>query len=306
MNETADTMPLLLPPALQRGDVIGLIGPSGPWQEETFRKGVQILSELGFQVTFAKNLLQQEGYLAGSDQHRHNMLTEVWRNPDVKAIMAVRGGYGSLRLLADLDYELIRSNPKILIGFSDVTALLSAVTKHTGLITFHGPMLSTLATSDRESVHHLFDTLCSQTDRPIKPAKIEILRPGLARGPLTGGNLTTLTHLVSTPYEMPWQNSIVFIEDIGEAPYRLDRMLTQLNLAGRLKNIRGLILGSFDNCGNQEEIWNRVLTLFQEDIPIWANFPVGHGARNMTLPIGAEATMDSSAGKLTFTGPFLS
>lgn len=306
MNETAETMSSILPPALERGDVIGLIGPSGPWQEEPFRKGVQILTELGFQVTFPRSLLQQEGYLAGSDQHRQDMLTEIWRNPDVKAVMAVRGGYGSLRILADLDYDLIKDQPKILIGFSDVTALLTAVTKHTGLITFHGPMLTTLDTSDRESVHHLFTTLCSRTAQPIKPSDLEILRPGITRGTLAGGNLTTLTHLVSTPYEMPWQDAILFIEDTGEAPYRLDRMLTQLYLSGRLKKIRGLILGSFDNCGNQEEIWARVLTLFQEDIPIWANFPTGHGSRNMTLPIGAEAEMDSSTGKLTFTAPLLS
>ena len=295
----------LLPAALRRGDLIGLVGPAGPWHEETFRTGVQILSELGFQTTFPRNLLDQQGYLAGSDRHRHNTFTEIWRNPDVKAVMAVRGGYGSLRILNEIDYDLIKEYPKILVGFSDVTALLTAITKRTGLTTFHGPMLTTLKTSDRESVQNLFTTLCSHTPQSLKPADLEILRPGTARGRLLGGNLTTLAHLVSTPYELPWQDAILFIEDIGEAPYRLDRMLTQLSLAGRFDNITGLILGTFVDCGDQEETWSRVLELFQQDIPIWANFPVGHGPRNMTLPIGSSAEMDSSSGSLIFTAPFL-
>jgi muramoyltetrapeptide carboxypeptidase len=298
-------MPHLLPATLQRGDIIGLVGPAGPWQEETFRKGVQILSELGFQTTFPRNLLEQQGYLAGSDSHRHDTFTEIWRDPDVKAVMAVRGGYGSLRILNELDYNLIKEFPKIIVGFSDVTSLLSAITKETGLVTFHGPMLTTLKTSDRESVQNLFTTLCSPTPQALKPADLEILRPGTARGTLLGGNLTTLTHLVSTPYELPWHDAILFIEDIGEAPYRLDRMLTQLSLAGRFDSITGLILGTFVDCGDQEEIWSRVLELFQKDIPIWANFPVGHGPRNITLPIGSSAKMDSSTGSLSFTKHFL-
>ena len=296
----------MLPKALERGDTIGLVGPAGPWQEEALRKGVQILSDLGFQSTIPRNLQDQQGYLAGSDFHRLETFTEVWKNPEVKAVMAVRGGYGSLRILNEIDYDLIRSYPKILVGFSDVTALLSAIVKKTGLTTFHGPMLTTLEISDRESVHHLFSTLCSQTPQPLKPANLEILRPGSARGVLLGGNLTTLAHLISTPFELTWQDKILFIEDIGEAQYRLDRMLTHLSLAGRLDNIAGVILGSFINCGDQEQLWHRVLELFKQDIPIWANFPTGHGARNMTMPIGANVEMDSSMGSLTYTSPVLS
>lgn len=307
MKETVNHITPILPPALQRGDLIGLIGPSGPWQEEPYRKGIQVLTELGFQVTSPRNLLQEQGYLAGSDQHRYGTLVEIWRNPEVKAIMAVRGGYGSLRILTEIDFELIKKYPKILIGFSDITALLTAIFKQTGLTTFHGPMITTLNTCDRDSVQSLFATLCNQTPQPIKPASLEILKPGLASGHLLGGNLTTLNHLISTQYEMPWQDSILFIEDIGEAPYRIDRMLTHLKLANRFHSLNGLILGTFVDCGNQEDVWNRVLEIFQEEnFPIWANFPVGHGSRNMTMPIGAAAEMDSSTGTLRFTAPCLS
>jgi muramoyltetrapeptide carboxypeptidase len=307
MKETVNHITPILPPTLQRGDLIGLIGPSGPWLEEPYRKGIQVLTELGFQVTSPRNLLQEQGYLAGSDQHRYGTLVEIWRNPEVKAIMAVRGGYGSLRILTEIDFELIKKYPKILIGFSDITALLTAIFKQTGLTTFHGPMITTLNTCDRDSVQNLFATLCNQTPQPIKPASLEILKPGLASGHLLGGNLTTLNHLISTPYEMPWQDSILFIEDIGEAPYRIDRLLTHLKLANRFQSINGLILGTFVDCGNQEDVWNRVLEIFQEEnFPIWANFPVGHGSRNMTMPIGAAAEMDSSTGTLRFTAPCLS
>jgi muramoyltetrapeptide carboxypeptidase len=307
MKDTASQITPILLPALERGDSIGLIGPSGPWQEEAFRRGVQVLSELGFQVTFPRNLLQEQGYLAGNDKHRYTTLAEIWRNPEVKAVMAVRGGYGSLRILSDINFELIKKYPKILIGFSDITALLTAVFKQTGLPTFHGPMITTLNTSDRDSVQNLFNTLSNCDPLPIQPSGLEILKPGSARGTLLGGNLTTLSHLVSTPFEMSWQNAVLFIEDIGEAPYRVDRMLTHLKLAGRFDSLNGLILGTFIDCGNQEEIWNRVLELFQdENFPIWANFPVGHGRRNITMPIGIEAKMDSSTGTLSFTKPFLS
>ena len=306
MKETASNISPLLPNALQRGDLIGLIGPAGPWQDEPFRKGIQVLSELGFQVTFPRNLLQEQGYLAGSDQHRYKTLSEMWRNPDVKGVIAVRGGYGSLRILPGIDYDLIREYPKILVGFSDITALLTAVYKKTGLITFHGPMIGTLNFSDRESIQNLFTTLSCENPNPIKPSGLEILKPGKARGTLLGGNLTTLNHLVSTPYEMSWQDSILFIEDVGEAPYRIDRMLTHLKLAGRFQSLSGLILGTFIDCGSQEEIWKRVLEIFQDsDFPIWANFPVGHGNQNMTLPIGASVDMDSSSGRLGFISPFV-
>jgi len=186
---------------------------------------------------------------------------------------------------------------KIFIGFSDITALHSALFQETGLVSFHGPMLTTLDQSDKKSVHSFFNTLTTGVMHPFKAESLEILKAGNARGLLAGGNLTTAAHLIATPFETFWENKIVFLEDIGEAPYRIDRMLTHLKTADRFKGINGLILGSFTSCGSHDIIWQRVLEIFQDDsFPIWANFPVGHGEHNMILPIGIEACMDSSQG----------
>ncbi|MBU0964880.1 MAG: LD-carboxypeptidase [Proteobacteria bacterium] len=304
MHETAEQAPSLFPRALRRGDTIGLVAPAGPWDEEEFARGVQILDQYGFKVKIARDLTTRENYLAGPDRHRADIFHEIWRDPEVNAVLSVRGGYGSLRILAAIDYELIREQPKIFIGFSDITALHSAILQQTGLTTFHGPMVTTLAKIDKESLLSFFDTITSGTCRPITTRSVEILKSGQASGRLIGGNLNTAVHLLATPFEVSWRDKIVFLEDVGEAPYRIDRMLTHLKMAGRFAGIRGLILGSFTNCGDQEMIWARVMELFgDENLPIWANFPIGHGKQNMIVPVGSEARMDSSTGTLSFPAP---
>ncbi|MEW6519437.1 MAG: LD-carboxypeptidase [Thermodesulfobacteriota bacterium] len=304
MQETAEQTPTLRPLSLQKGDTIGLVAPAGPFDEEEFTRGVQILDQYGFKLKIPRELATRHNYLAGPDQHRAAIFHEIWRDPEVKAVLAVRGGYGSLRILPAIDYQLLRLQPKILIGFSDITALHCAIFQQTGLVTFHGPMVTTLAKSDRESLLSFFDTITSGSCRPITGQALEILKPGRAAGRLSGGNLTTLVHLLATPFEVSWRDRIVLLEDVGEAPYRIDRMLTQLKMAGRFAGIRGLILGSFTNCGEQEMIWARVLELFsEEDLPIWGNFPSGHGRRNMIVPLGSEALMDSAAATLSFPAP---
>lgn len=304
MHETADRTTSLFPPSLRKGDTIGLVAPAGPWDEGEFSRGVQILDQYGFKVKTAPDLAAKDNYLAGPDQHRTAIFQAIWRDPEVRAVLAVRGGYGSLRILPAIDYQLIRLHPKIFIGFSDITALHCAIFQQTGLVTFHGPMVTTLAKHDKQSLLSFFDTITSGACQPIKTPSVEILKPGQAAGRLTGGNLTTAVHLLATPFEVPWQDKIVFLEDVGEAPYRVDRMLTHLKMAGRFAGIRGLILGSFTNCGDQEMIWHRVMELFaDETLPVWANFPIGHGKQNMIVPVGSEAVMDSSTGMLSFPAP---
>ena len=304
MHETAEQATSLFPRALRKGDTIGLVAPAGPWNEDEFARGVQILDQYGFKVRIAHDLGAKENYLAGSDRHRTALFQEIWRDPEVQAVLAVRGGYGSLRILGAIDYQLIRDQPKIFIGFSDITALHCAIFQQTGLVTFHGPMVTTLAKHDKQSLLSFFDTITSGVCRPITTRSVEILKSGQAAGRLIGGNLTTAVHLLATPYEVAWRDKIVFLEDVGEAPYRIDRMLSHLKTAGRFAGIRGLILGSFTNCGDQEMIWARVMELFSdEDLPIWANFPIGHGEQNMIVPIGGEARMDSSTGTLSFPAP---
>ncbi|MFA6899203.1 MAG: LD-carboxypeptidase [Desulfurivibrionaceae bacterium] len=292
--------PILAAP-LKKGDTIGIIAPAGPVRNETdFSAGLKILTDLGFKTRYRNDILRHNDYLAGTDQERLAELHELWREPEVKAILAVRGGYGCLRLLPNLDFALIREQPKILIGFSDLTVLLSAIQQKTGLVTFHGPMLTTLARSDRDSQKAFFDLLTGKPRPENKIKGLEILQGGQASGRLLPGNLTSLVHLLGTPWEPNWQDAILVLEDIGEAPYRIDRLLTHLWAAGRLEQIAGLILGDFDQCGDVEQIWQRTLELLaHRHIPVWANFPCGHGSRNQILPMGAEASLDSSTGRLT-------
>ena len=217
----------------------------------------------------------------------------------MKAIIAARGGYGCARLLPLLDFELIRRHPKILIGFSDLTVLLAAVGRETGLITFHGPMLTTLPRSDRASQEAFCNLLLGRPETEIRAKGLEILRAGEAQGRLLPGNLTNLVHMTATPLEPDYAGRILVLEDIGEAPYRIDRLLTHLAASGRLKKIAGLVLGGFDQCGDLQLIWQRALDLTADrPIPVWANFPAGHGASNRILPLGAEASLDSSSGRL--------
>lgn len=280
---------ILYPPTIQKGDTIGLVAPAGIWDEELFSQGIRILSDFGFKVKFPRDFARKEKYLAGSDEFRTEIFHDMWRDPEVAAILAVRGGYGSLRILPRIDYNIIKAHPKPFIGFSDITALHSAILEKAGLVTFHGPMLTTLGKSNRQSISSFFHTLTHGSCLPLKSKTFEILKQGNGFGRLTGGNLTTLSHLVATPYEVYWKNKIVFLEDIGEAPYRIDRLLTHLFTAGRFKEIAGLLLGSFTNCGDVEQIWERVMELFQgENFPIWANCPFGHSQENVMLPFGGE------------------
>jgi muramoyltetrapeptide carboxypeptidase len=300
---------IISPPPIKKGDTIGLVAPAGPLiNKDNFTAGVRILEKKGFRVKYNWQLLKAKGYLAGSDHARADEFNRLWSDPEVKALVAARGGYGCLRMLDMINMKQIRKYPKILIGFSDLTVLLAAFQKKTGLVTYHGPVVTTLASIDRKSQTSFFNALTTGTPPHIKPAKLKVLKDGIAKGVLLGGNLTTLVHMIATPYEIPWNNAILFLEDIGESPYRLDRFLTHLSQAKRMHKINGLILGTFsddarkENRAMQRAVHTRIVELLEGyDIPVWANFPVGHSRRNLTLPIGLEAEMDTSEGLLRFS-----
>lgn len=301
MNATVERR---LPPPLQKGDTIGIFAPAGPVQDRRAAEtGLRLLDEAGFQVRCQRGLLERRrDYLAGDDAERAQELHELWRDPQVKALLALRGGYGCLRLLPSLDWELLASRRKMLIGFSDLTVLHFAFLQQTGIFPLHGPMLSTLAESDRESFRHFFQAITGDFPAVIRPSGLEVIRPGTASGPLLGGNLACLNHLLATPWEPDLDGAILLLEDVGEAPYRIDRLLTQLALAGRLEQPAAIILGEFKDCGPPEDIWQRLLELTeQRQIPLWANFPAGHGQRNLTLPLGARVELDSGRGELSFS-----
>lgn len=299
----------VLPPPVQKGDTLGLVAPAGPLiNKKNFKDGIRILEKKGFKVKYNPRLLDAKGYLSGSDLERADDFNSMWSDPEIKGIVAARGGYGSLRMVDLIDMRRIRKNPKIMIGFSDLTVLLTAIFKKTGLITYHGPVVTTLASIDLKSLAAFFKTLAGNMEHTLSPGRLTILKGGKASGILLGGNLTTLVHMVATPYDIPWDKTILFIEDIDESPYRLDRLLTHLSRAGRLQRIKGLILGTFTDDNRRE---NRAMKLAVSartnelltgiDIPVWAGFPVGHSRRNLTLPVGVHAKMDSESASLHLT-----
>lgn len=297
----------ILPPRLQRGDTIGLLCPAGPVGEmEHLYAGVRLIKDLGFKVKVQGVAEPRQGYLADSDAQRAGNLHALWADEEVRAVLAIRGGFGCLRLLPLLDMDLFRDHPKFLIGFSDVTVLLNGLLQHAGLVSLHGPVATSLARSDEASVASLFTLLTGDFPERIRPKGLEILRAGTGRGRLIGGNLTSLVHLLATPWDRDWDGCLLLLEDTNEPMYRLDRMLTQLALAGRLERLAGLLLGTFDAGNNdqvanlrlQEAVWARVKDLAGPGYPIWAAFPSGHQNANLTLPIGMEAVMESASGTL--------
>ena len=296
----------LCPPWLRRGDTIGLFCPAGPVRDPArLQAGVHKIHDLGFKVKLCGPLDLVDGYLAAEDSRRAANLHTLWSDEEVKAIWAVRGGYGCLRMVDLLDWDLFARHPKWLIGFSDVTILLQGLYQRAGLVAIHGPVVSSLMHSDELSQNSLFSLLTGTFEQRLKPKGLEIVRGGTGRGRLIGGNLTTLVHLLATPWDCSWEGKILFLEDTNEPLYRLDRMLTQLALCGKLEQLGGMILGEFDqgedslaNLRLQEALWSRVMELVGPAYPVWGGFPVGHRQRNLALPLGMEVEMDSSSGCL--------
>ena len=298
---------LVLPPRLKRGDAIGLFCPAGPVRDvEGLRLGIGLIEELGFRVKLRGPVVPRDGYLADVDELRAEHLHRLWSDPEIRAIVAIRGGYGCQRMAGLLDWELFRRKPKWFVGFSDVTVLLNAMPNRAGLVAVHGPMAISMARSEARNVASLFALMTGELDQRIRPRELEVLRGGSGRGRLVGGNLTTLVHMLGTPWDSPWDGGILVLEDTNEPLYRLDRMFTQLAQAGRLDQLAGLLLGDFDagegdrlvDLRFQEAIWSRVMELVPPGFPVWAGFPSGHRQRNLALPMGMEASMDGGTLRL--------
>ena len=283
------------PRALKPGQAVGIVAPAGPINPDALDKGIELLTSLGFEPVLGSHLFEEQGYLAGSDISRLDDIHKMIGNTNIKAIFCARGGYGCMRLLDRIDYDLIRQNPKIIMGFSDITALLMSIWEKTGLITFHGPLVTDLNHELKDNVHHMLNLLGGVNSLSIDLKSADTYFPGEAEGILMGGNLSLITHLIGTRYLPSLNGSILVIEEKGEAPYRLDRMLTHLRLSGIMKNIKGLIIGSLLECGSQEEI-EKVLNncLLDMSIPIVYSGPFGHGDENLALPLGVMARLDAN------------
>jgi muramoyltetrapeptide carboxypeptidase len=302
----------LYPPRLKKGDTIGIFAPAGRLDDsQRFIDGVKILREMGFEVKFPTNLWPGREYLADTDENRASEINLLLRDPGINGLIALRGGYGCMRMIDKIDLSLVRSNPKLIVGFSDITILQNYLYAKTGLVSLHGPVVASLGNADRASLERLYLCLTGEWLQTIQDREIEVLRKGAkATAPLIGGNLASLVALLGTCYDFSWDNKIIFLEDINEPAYRVDRMLTQLKLAGKFDNIAGLILGKFtftENSGKnntiryRETIWTRALELCdRQSIPVWANFPSGHCSHNFTLIFGAAVEMSQDKPLLSF------
>ncbi|MBI3788870.1 MAG: LD-carboxypeptidase [Ignavibacteriales bacterium] len=303
-------MNTLKPPRLQKGDLIGLISPaSPPSAREKIDKGAHYLERLGYRVKIGKNVMAEHGYLAGTDDQRAGDLNDMIGDRNVKAIFAVRGGYGTPRLLQLIDYAALKRNPKIIVGYSDLTALQLAIFRKTGLVTFSGPMtgVEMWNSIDPYTEEHFWRTITSRTkvgplpNPPEEPS--HIIKHGKASGRLIGGNLSLLLSLFATPYCPDLRDSILIIEDVDEAPHRVDRMLAQLYNAGLWKKIAGLVIGRFTDCVPSDPskphlTVEQVLQEAMEKVPcpVIGNFQYGHIPRKLTLPLGLRTRLETKAG----------
>jgi muramoyltetrapeptide carboxypeptidase len=292
------------PTFLVPGDTIAVLAPASPFNRDKFNRGVAILNSMGFKIKIPPGLFLSKGYLAGDDNHRAELLNNAFKSKEIKAIICARGGFGSIRILDKIDYEVVRNNPKIFIGFSDISSLLTVIYEKCGLVTFHGPTLTSLADADKETISALFSMLTSQKVISIYDSNTISIKPGWAKARVMGGNLTTLCHLVGTSFEPEFNGHILFLEDRGEAPYRIDRMLTQMKMAHCFENLAGMILGSFSECGEISHILQIFTDCFAGfDFPILAGVKAGHEITNIVLPIGLEATLNSDEKYLYYHMP---
>jgi muramoyltetrapeptide carboxypeptidase len=293
-----------VPVRIKPGDTIGIVAPAGPFDRQTFFRGARIIEDMGFKIFIPPRLFEKNHYLAGSDKHRVQLVNQLFGDKSIDAIICARGGYGSMRILPMLDYDAIKNNPKVFIGFSDITILLSVLLTRCNLVTFHGPVVTSLADASEETKLSLFSNVTSDSNLEIKLSGGRTIKPGVAAGEVCGGNLTMLCHLVGTPFAPDFENKILFLEDRGEAPYRIDRMLFHMELAGCFKGLSGIILGAFEECGPIEEVIEIITALFEKySVPILAGLDAGHGSQNLTIPLGIDATLDADRHTLIYHRP---
>jgi muramoyltetrapeptide carboxypeptidase len=296
-----DSLSAIEPPRLQSGDTVAVAAPAGLFDPQALHAGVQLLVSAGLQVMVPDEVFISKGRYAGDDRQRADLIMRLAADAQVKAIFCIRGGYGAMRILPFLDFDVFVHHPKIIVGFSDITALLLAVHRSCGMVTYHGPLVTTLAESDEQTQNAFFQALFHSDPLPLQARAGGEIKAGRAEAPVLAGNLTTLNHLLGTPYQPQFEGRILLLEDRAEAPYRIDRMLTQLKLAGCLDDLAGVGLGSFESCGDEQQLFDIVGELFADRrFPILARLPFGHANRNLTVPIGRRATIDTDRRTLAF------
>jgi muramoyltetrapeptide carboxypeptidase len=288
---------IVKPPALQPGDKVGLIAPASSFNHEAFERGCRSLRAMGYEPVFSPDIFDRDLYFAGSAQRRLRELESMLQRDDLAALIGVRGGYGSNYLLERVNFELFIQHPKIILGCSDLTTLLTAIVDRTGLLTFHGPMLAKDIADGRfeeSSWNHAFAATPNWT---VPTEGAEVLQAGQAQGRLYGGCLSLLVASLGTEFEVQTEGALLFIEDVAEKPYQIDRMLMQLRLAGKFKGVRGFIFGEMLDCvqpGRQDYTLQQVITrlLAEYKVPVVYGVRSGHvSGGNLTLPFGVQASL---------------
>jgi muramoyltetrapeptide carboxypeptidase len=296
------------PPALKKGDTVAISSPAGAvWDDKQIETFSNILKGFGFKVVLGKTLYEKFGYFSGTDEFRAKELNDFFADKTIKAIFCMKGGWGCARILDKINYEQIKVNPKILIGFSDITTLLVAITNKTGLVTFHGPVGNSGWNDFTKTV---FTEVCLKgsvyafPENPITEEKIVTINKGTATGQLMGGNLTVLSGIVGSSYLPDFKNKILFLEEAKEEPYSIDRMLTQLKLCGVLDSISGFVFGKCAKCLAEEPLkaftFDEVIRqhIIPLGIPAFYGAMIGHIENKFTIPLGINASINADKGSI--------
>lgn len=295
-------MTIVKPNRLHKGDTVGVIAPAGPPNPENLEHGIQFLSGLGLKVKKGKNIGNIYGYLAGNDNERLEDLHEMFLEKDVKAIFCACGGYGTGRIASKIDFDIIRNNPKIFWGYSDITFLHTAIRQQTGLVTFHGPMLGSdigkegTHSLSKEGFRQLFHSQEMIYSEQI--SALEVLKEGSASGELVGGNLSLLVSTLGTKFEIDTTNKLLFIEDINEEPRTVDRMLNQLYMSGKLAAVSGILIGDFCDCEPKRDLSLTLDEVIRHYVML-ANKPaikgllIGHCNPHITIPLGVKVALNT-------------
>jgi muramoyltetrapeptide carboxypeptidase len=319
----AGRLPVVKPPRLRRGGTIGLVCPAGALDSpRTLNEARDDLEALGFRTRPGRHCLARHGYLAGTDEQRAEDVMEMFESDDIDAVIAIRGGWGASRILPLLDYEVIRANPKPLVGYSDITSLLLAVYARSGLVTFHGPVgRSTWNRFTADAFERVLvraerlvldptTTMGPDGERRVRSRMSpRMIYDGRAEGPLAGGNLSIVASMAGTPYLPDFRDHVMFFEDVNEPLYRVDRLVTQLKQAGLFAGTAGLVFGQCSSCPGEAGVG--VEELLAEHLrplrrPAWSGAPIGHVSPVYTLPIGVRAATDSALGSLALLEPAVS
>ncbi len=304
-------IPTVHPGALRPGSVIGIAAPAGPIESrEALDQGIATLERLGFQVRYDDRIFQSVRYLAGTDDARAEELQRLFEDPAIDAVVALRGGFGCSRLVPLLDEKRLRPYCKLFMGFSDLTTLHLFFRRRFGWVTVHGPMAASPALGNIASAEetNLYSLLTDPRYRPrLSFPQLETWAPGIAEGKLVGGCLSLVTASIGTPYEIKTEGKVLLLEDLGEQPYRIDRMLTHLKHARLLEPVAAVLLGSFHDCNPESGDYTVEETLREHlerlGVPVLAHFPAGHGPQNWALPLGVNVRLDAEARQIEVLQP---